>query len=206
MSTDIRDLRDTIIPKSDQLNADQLMGGPMTITVTDVRRGSGEEQPIIIHYQGENGRPYKPCKSMRRVLMFAWGNDGTQWIGRSMTLFNKLDVKFGGQEVGGIRISHLSHIDKDIGIALTATRGKKDPVRIKRLQVDDGIATARTALREAARQGVDALKAAWVALPPNVRTVIGPQGCPDELKQIAEKASAPALPATSDNPDFPLED
>lgn len=201
MSTDIRDLRDTIIPKSDQLNADQLMGGPMTITVTDVRRGSGEEQPIIIHYQGENGRPYKPCKSMRRVLMFAWGNDGTQWIGRSMTLFNKLDVKFGGQEVGGIRISHLSHIDKDIGIALTATRGKKDPVRIKRLQVDDGIASARAALQEAARQGVDALKAAWSSLPPATRRAIDPQGCPDEFKRIAEEASAPA---PSDNPDFPL--
>lgn len=204
MSTDIRDLRDTIIPKSDQLNADELMAGPMTITVTAVRRGSGDDQPIVIHYEGENGRPYKPCKSMRRVLMFAWGTDGTQWIGRSMTLYNKTDVKFGGQEVGGIRISHLSDIEKDIGISLTATRGKKEPVRIKRLQVDNGIANGRAALREAARNGVDALKAAWGSLPPDQRRAIGPQGCPDEFKQIAEKASAPALPATSDNPDFPL--
>jgi hypothetical protein len=187
MSNDIRDLRDTIIPKSDQLNADQLMGGPMTITVTDVRRGSGDEQPIIIHYQGENGRPYRPCKSMRRVLMFAWGNDGTQWIGRSMTLYNKLDVKFGGQEVGGIRISHLSHIEKDIGIALTATRGKKDPVRIKRLQEDPAIESARAALRAAAGKGVDSLKAAWGALPPEQKRAIGPQGCPDEFKRLAEK-------------------
>lgn len=199
MLTDVRDLRDTIIPKSDQLNADQLIGGPMTITVTDVRRGGGDEQPIIIHYEGENGRPYKPCKSMRRILVFAWGNDGAEWIGRSMTLYNRLDVKFGGQEVGGIRISHLSHIEKDIAISLTATRGKKEPARIKKLVVNDGVAEARKELTEAAKRGVEALKAAWANLPTRVRRVIGPDGCPDEFKKIA---AAPA--ATSDNPDFPL--
>jgi len=36
--SDISNLSDTIVPKSDQLNADQLLGGSMTITVTDVRR------------------------------------------------------------------------------------------------------------------------------------------------------------------------
>ena len=53
-------------------------------------------------------------ETKRKVLVFAWGEDGTQWIGRSMTLFNKPDVKFGGVMVGGIRISHLSHIDHQI--------------------------------------------------------------------------------------------
>src|SRR3546814_10205634 len=83
MSNNVRDLRDTIVPKSDQLNAEQLLGGPITITVTDVKRGGGEEQPVVIHYEGEGGRPYKPCKSMRKVLVFAWGSDGGAWIGRS---------------------------------------------------------------------------------------------------------------------------
>ena len=75
--SDITDLRDTIVPKSDQLNADQLLGGPITIRVTDVRRGS-DDQPIIIAYDNDGGRPYKPCKSMRKVLLFAWGADGNQ--------------------------------------------------------------------------------------------------------------------------------
>src|SRR5690606_17639307 len=80
MSTNsVSDLRDTIVPKSDQLNAEQLLGGPITITVTDVKRGGGEEQPVVIHYEGEGGRPYKPCKSMRKVLVFAWGSDGREW-------------------------------------------------------------------------------------------------------------------------------
>src|SRR3546814_14915789 len=81
--------------------------------------------PVVIHYEGEGGRPYKPCKSMRKVLVFAWGSDGGAWIGQSMTLYNRPDVKFGGEEVGGIRISHLSDIDKDIAIALTRSEERR---------------------------------------------------------------------------------
>lgn len=130
--SDVSNLRDTIIPKSDQLNAEQLLSEPMTITVTGVRRGA-DDQPVVINYEGDDGRPYKPCKTCRRILIFAWGDDGREWVGRSMTLFNNPEIKFGGVKVGGIRISHMSHIDREIGISLTATKGKKEPVIIKKL-------------------------------------------------------------------------
>lgn len=135
MSTDITDLRSTIVPKSDQLNSEQLLAGPMTVTVTEVLVGSSVEQPISVHYEGENGRPYKPCKTMRKVLILAWGPDGREWAGQSMTLYCDPSVKFGGDEVGGIRISHMSDIDRDIEVSLTATRGKKALHRIKKLVV-----------------------------------------------------------------------
>ena len=135
---DISDLRATIIPKSDQLNAEQLLGGPMTITVTDVRIGSSDEQPISIHYEDDAGRPYKPCKTMRKVLIFAWGQDGREWMGRSMTLYNDPSVRFGGAEVGGIRISHISDVERDLQVSLTATKGKKALHTIKRLEVARG--------------------------------------------------------------------
>jgi hypothetical protein len=121
----VSDLRSTIVPKSDQLNADQLLGGPMTITVSEVRLGSSDEQPISIHYENDAGRPFKPCKTMRKVLLFAWGQDGNAWPGRSMTLYNDPAVKFGGEKVGGIRISHLTDIDRPLEVSLTATKGKK---------------------------------------------------------------------------------
>lgn len=130
--SDVSNLSDTIVPRSDQLNSESLLGGPITITVTGVKRGT-DEQPVILNYQGDDGRPYKPCKSMRKVLIFAWGDDGREWIGRSMTLFNNPDVKFGGVKVGGIRISHLSHIERDIAMSLTATKGKKESYTIKKL-------------------------------------------------------------------------
>lgn len=189
MSSSVRDLRDTIIPKSDQLNAEQLLGGPVTITVTDVRRGGSEEQPVVIHYAGDGGRPYKPCKSMRKILLFAWGSDGAQWIGRSMTLYNRPDVKFGGEAVGGIRISHLSHIDRDISVALTATRGRKEQTRILRLDDAETLDGSRSRLKAAARGGMKNLQAAWQSIPADHRSAIGGTGgCPDELKQIALEA------------------
>lgn len=131
---DITDLRGTIVPKSDQLNAEQLLGGDMTITVTDVRIGN-DEQPVIIHYEHDNGRPFKPSKTVRKILIFAWGEDGRNWIGKSMTLFNDQSVRFGGQTVGGIRVSHLSDIEREIAISLTATKGKKAQHTIQVLQV-----------------------------------------------------------------------
>ncbi len=131
---DVSDLRYTIIPKSDQLNSEQLLGGPLTITVTDVRIGSSDEQPIIVHYEGESGRPFKPCKTMRKVLIFGWGADGRDWIGKTMTLYNDPQVRFGGAEVGGIRISHMSNITGDINVSLTATKGKKALHKIRRIE------------------------------------------------------------------------
>lgn len=122
--SDVSDLRWSIVPKSDQLNAEQLLAGDMTITVTDVAIGS-DDQPIVIRYAGDDGRPYKPCKTMRKALVYAWGIDGRQWVGRSMVLFNDPKVRFGGIDVGGIRISQLSDITRDLALSLTATKGKK---------------------------------------------------------------------------------
>ena len=138
---DNTNLRDTIVPKSDQLNADDLIGTTKTITVTAVKRGT-PDQPITINYQGDAGRPYKPCKSMRRVLIGAWGDNGAEWVGRSMTLYCDPEVKFGGVKVGGIRISHLSHIDGDLNLSLTVTRSKRAPYTVRKMQAPQQPTTA----------------------------------------------------------------
>ncbi len=140
---DARDLRPTIVPKSDQLNSEQLLVGPLTIRVTGVTVTNSAEQPVTIHYEGDDGRPYKPCKTMRKVLILAWGHDGSEWAGKSMTLFHDPAVKFGGQSVGGIRISHVSHIERDIAVALTATKGKKTLHTIKALKATKNDAKAK---------------------------------------------------------------
>lgn len=194
MSNDVSNLKDTIVPKSDQLNADQLIGGPITITVTAVRRGSGDDQPVVVHYENEAGRPYKPCLTMRKVLIFAWGEDGSQWTGRMLTLYNKRDVKWGGVEVGGIRISHISHVQADVKLSLAVTRGKKEPIIIKRLDATDPLVAARAKLDTAARSGMDALKAAWGSLTGPQKVAIGGQdGCPAALKATATAVDAPKV-------------
>lgn len=127
------DLRATVVPKSDQLNADDLIAGPLTIRITGVEVPGGE-QPVTIHYDGGDGRPYRPGKSMRRALINLWGPDGEAYIGRSLTLYRDEKVQFGGETVGGIRISHASHLDKPVTMALTATRGKRKPFTIQPLR------------------------------------------------------------------------
>ncbi len=128
------DLSTTIAPKSDQLNADDLIAGPMTITITKVAANpSTAEQPIAIYFDGDNGKPYFACKSMRRVLVQVWGRDGNTYPGRQLTLYRDPSVKFGGLEVGGIRISHMSHIDAPITMALTATRAQRKPFTVQPL-------------------------------------------------------------------------
>jgi hypothetical protein len=193
--SDVSNLRDTIIPKSDQLNADQLLGGPITITVTEVKRGS-PDQPVTIHYQGDGGRPYKPCKSMRKVLIFAWGEDGNQWAGRSMTLYNNPEVSFGGMKVGGIRISHLSHIDKNISLALTSTKGKKNEHTIAKLDVRKSpVEVAKDSLNTAAANGTDALRTAWTGLTKELRGQIGEaylRGCQTKAAEADRINQPPA--------------
>lgn len=119
------DISETTAPRSDQLNYDNFIGGiKRVVTVTEVRRGSAE-QPVEIHLQEFPGRPYKPSKSMRRVLVAAWGPDSSTYVGRRIGLYGDPEVKFGGQTTGGIKIGGLSHIDGPLSIHLTVTRGKR---------------------------------------------------------------------------------
>ena len=159
---DISNLSSTIVPKSNQLNADQLISGPMTVLITDVTGGSGDDQPIAVHYEGENGRPFLPCKTCRKVLLFAWGVNGHNWVGRSLTLYHDPRVKWAGVEVGGIRISHMSDIEGEIKVSLASTKSQKNMHLIKRLEVDNGppldevLAVIAAATNKA---GMDAAKA-----------------------------------------------
>lgn len=127
------DMKQVIVAKSDQLNADDLLSGPITIKITAVNVKGGQEQPVSISYEGDNGKPYKPCKSMCRCLVTAWGADSALYVGRSMTLYCDPRVKWGGMEVGGIRISHMTNIADTMTMALTVTRANKKPFIVQPL-------------------------------------------------------------------------
>ena len=148
----MNDMSAVIIPKSDQINADNLLGGPMTITITSVTIRPGTEQPVSIHFQGDDGKPYKPCKSMARVMVHCWGRDANQYVGRSMTIYCDPKVQWGGLAVGGIRISHMSDLKSSVTLALTATKGNKKPYTVQPL------AAPPTAPRPTVIEWLDALE------------------------------------------------
>ncbi len=138
----MNDMSQVIIPKSDQVNADDYLSGPVTYRIESVEIRPGTEQPVSIHLAGEP-RVWRPCKSMSRVLVAAWGPDASVYTGRSLTLYRDPKVKWGGLEVGGIRVSHMSHIERDMMLQLTATKGKRAPHMVKPLAaavapIDDG--------------------------------------------------------------------
>lgn len=127
------DLSKTIIPKSDQLNADDLIAGAKTIRIRDIKMTDDESQSVSIYYYGDNNKPFKPCKSVRRLLVQLWGANGLDFIGKRLTLYRDETVKWAGVEAGGIRVSHASHIDKPTKVLVTTSRNNRRPITIEPL-------------------------------------------------------------------------
>jgi hypothetical protein len=162
----MNDISETVAPKSDQLNSDDLIAGPITIKITKVTiNPAAPDQPCSLFFDGDNGKPFKPCKSMRRVLINTWGPRSSEYVGRSMTLYRDPTVKFGGFEVGGTRISHMTNIDKPITMALTATRASRKPFTVQPLieQEQNRTVNAKTLelARTAASAGSDVFATWW---------------------------------------------
>ena len=126
------DISDTLAPKSDQLDAVDLLGSPpRAFTVESVSRGNSE-QPVQVHL-AEFPRVWRPGKSMRRVLAHCWGTDASKWIGRRVELFCDESVVFGGETVGGTRISRLSHIDGPKSVPIIIKKGRSGGYKVSPL-------------------------------------------------------------------------
>jgi hypothetical protein len=191
----MNDMSQVIIPKSDQWNADDFIAGPQTFTIAEVRISAGSEQPVSIVLVG-TPKFYRPCKSMSRVLVQAWGPDASKYVGRSLTLYRDPTVKWAGMEIGGIRISHMSHIDGAKQMMLTATKGSRKPFKVLPLVMDRAASTGADfsveleELKALARPGnTDALGAKW-----------------KEIGADARKALAAELPALKAACAVPVED
>lgn len=156
------DVSETILAKSDQVNAIDLVE-PVIVTVVDVKRGPADQPVHIITDKYGPERPFKPSKTVRRDLAKAWGTEAKAWVGRSMELYNEPTVLWAGKPVGGIRVSALSHIPKPIQTAHTITRGKYLEVTIGVIAapVVDESAVVNALAVIAGAESIPALKTAW---------------------------------------------
>lgn len=194
------DMTQVIHPKSDQWNADDMIGGPKTITISDVSINGGTEQPVSIHIKGDS-KVYRPCKSMSRVLVQAWGPDARAYIGRSLTLYRDPKVKWGGMEVGGIRISHMSHIDGDKVFMLTMTKQNRAPHKVKPLVATEPTRNpdAEQSAIAAAKQGKAAFTDWWNSdYGKSMRETVAP--VLDECKRLVSEYEAAHATTTDDEP------
>jgi hypothetical protein len=164
------DLTESIAPRSDQINADDLVGGPITYTIREVVKGKAE-QPFDFMLV-ETNRAYRPSKTMRRVIVHAWGAETANYAGRRLTLYREPSIMFGNVKVGGIRISHMSHIDGPREVMAQVKRGSREKFVVQPLP--DAPAAPTEADVNAATDG-DTLRAWWHAHP-HLRPVIEARG------------------------------
>lgn len=128
------DISDTLKADSTQLNAVDFIGsGPRTYTVASVRVVNGDQPVNIRLAEDADGREYRPSKSMRRVLAACWGPDSDKWTGKRLTLYTDPSVKWGGKEIGGIKISHVSGIDKAKKVMLQESSTVRKPHTVEPL-------------------------------------------------------------------------
>jgi len=174
------DVTKAIEPKSDQLNADDLLTGARTIRIREVKVAPGQEQPVWIYFDGDNGKPWKSSKTGTRTLASIWGPDASKWIGLSCTIYCDEDVTWGGAKVGGIRVSHMEGLTSARTLMLTKTRGKKGATVIKPLEVTKAADKPPTVDRadlqrqsDAAKEMTpDAKKAWWAGLTKDEKAVV----------------------------------
>lgn len=200
-----KDVTKAIQAKSDQLNADDLVGGPITIKITDVDVRS-TDQPIQISYEGDGGRPWRPCKTAARCLAAIWGKNAAQWVGMSCTIYNDPTVTWAGAAVGGIRVSHMEGLDKPRSLQLAKTRGKKGAVTIQPLRIEtttpdntpapDNAAALKSA-RDAAKKGSEVFRKWWTD---NADMRDAAKTIMDDLKKTASDADAAMVPDDDESP------
>jgi hypothetical protein len=155
--------------RSDQLNSDDLVGGPRTFTVAEVRRGDNEQPVAIVLAEYPPNRPFKPSKTVLRLLSYVWGEETDDWPENPrFTLYRDAKVKWAGQEIGGIRVSHMSHITERKKIALAESKGKKTLHVVDPLP--DDVPSSPPVSEAEVR--IAALRAEWKTADPERKTAI----------------------------------
>lgn len=131
------ELQQTAAAKSDQIDADNLIGGiTMDVTIKAVQRGPSNEQPLQLVLE-ETDKFYRPSKTYRRALIGCFGDEPANWVGKRLRLTRNPDTMFGGVKVGGIEVSHAS-IPEPVVLMLASKRGKKSAVKIDVIPANKG--------------------------------------------------------------------
>jgi hypothetical protein len=135
------DISNAIKAKSDQLNASDLMGGPIVVRIDGAKRGN-QDQPVIVEISGGH-MPWKPSKTALRALAYFLGTDTTAWSGRWIRLYRDARTLWAGKPVGGVMLSGIDSITKAETLTLAYSRGKTNTHRVEPIKGEEsGDATA----------------------------------------------------------------
>lgn len=164
--------------KSDQLNNVDLIGNTRIIRITKVKVTATGQQDCTIWYDGDNGKPWKPCKTTGRILMQAWGENIQNYVGKYVELYRDADVTYAGKKEGGIRIQALSDIPEDFETVIRLSRNLTKPIRVKKLivnaETDTDLSDLKKSGSDAAKKGLEAYTAWGKSLTADQRAKVKP--------------------------------
>lgn len=188
----MNDMSSTIVAKSDQINAADLIGNPRTIVIREVRIKAGDDQPVSVLIEGDN-KAFRPCKGVRRLMVRVWGADASKYVGQAMTLFCDPGVTWAGKEEGGIRVSHMTGLAGKIVEFMRTSRAATKPYEILPLKLQRAEPEPEFTLEQARyditnAETLDHLQAAWV------RKIMRPYR--DALQPDLDARKAALAPAT----------
>lgn len=137
-------IREFVTIKSDRLNYENFIMGAKEFTIAKLAKKTDQGKArLLIYFEGYESTPYWPSLGMIKCLSSpdGWGEvPFSDWIGRRMTLFGEPTVVYAGKEIGGIQISHISHIKAEYSTKITLRRGMRIDFTIEPLTT-----TAKTA-------------------------------------------------------------
>ena len=152
------DITPALQAKSDQLNAEDLITGPITVHVTGGYLAEGNR--LVVELAEYPQRPWLASRGMAKFIGAIWGTETDEWAkNAAITLFRNPEVVYGGKAVGGIQIQAISGISKPYTGPLRKSRDKSVPFTIQPLI--DHVAESLTDAQIAAAESVEELRAMW---------------------------------------------
>jgi hypothetical protein len=132
-------IREFLTIKSDRLNYENFIMGAKEFKISKLAKKTDQGKArLLIYFEGHEATPYWPSLGMIKCLSSpdGWGESPfSEWIGRSMTLFGEPTVVYAGKEIGGIQISHISHIKTEYSTKITLRRGMRIDFTIEPIAV-----------------------------------------------------------------------
>ena len=172
--------------RSDQINADDFVGGPEVFTIAGVSEGKAEQR-YDIALEETPGKAWRPPLTVLRLLIAAWGDESTRWVGRRVMLYRDETVMFGKDSVGGIRVLQMSDLpnNEPFETKVMVSRGRRVKVHIEPLTEAAPAPTPSPTAQDVAEcNDVEALRAMWKAASPEVQELI--KARVDELNGASE--------------------
>lgn len=103
----------------------------VAVTSTDLENDKGAmEQKVTVKYKAADGEgEIVWCKTNAALTAAALGTrDYEQWIGKVITIFHDPSVRFGGKNVGGVRVFGAPTMTKPLTVEIKMPRRKKPDI------------------------------------------------------------------------------